>query len=75
MVGPFNLFKPRRGTVGGQITGVSLMGDNQVKSLIPSPMIIGWATGPSDVENTAALDKPRKNTKKSDEDVVHVSKH
>ena len=40
-----------------------------------SPMIIGWATGPSDVEDRAALDKPQKNIKKSDEDVVHVSSH
>ena len=40
-----------------------------------SPMIIGWATGSSDVENRAASDKPQKNIKKSDEDVVHVSKH
>ena len=39
-----------------------------------SPMIIGWATGPSDVEHKADLDKPQNNIKKSDEDVVHVSK-
>ena len=29
----------------------------------------------SDVEDRAALDKPQKNIEKSDEDVVHVSKH
>lgn len=30
------------------------MGDNQVQNLILFPMIVGWATGPSDVENRAA---------------------
>ena len=75
MVSPLVFIKSRKGTIKGQITGVSLKGDNQVQNIILSPMIIGWATGPSDVENRAALDKPQKNIKKSDEDVVHVSKH
>ena len=37
------------------------------------PMIIGWATGPSDVEDRALLDKLQQNIEKSDGDVVHVS--
>ena len=61
--------------MGGQIIGVLLMEGNQVENLIRSPMNIGWANGPSDVEDRTALDKPQKNIKKSDEDVVHVSKH
>ena len=49
------------------------MEGNQVENLIRSPMIIGWATGPSDVEDRAALDRLQKNIDKSDGDVVHVS--
>ena len=52
---------------------ILLKGENQEQNLIRSPMIIGRATGPSDVENRAALDQPQKNIKKSNEDVVHVS--
>ena len=44
-----------------------------MEDLIRSPMIIGWATGPSDVEDRAALNRLQKNIDKSDGDVVHVS--
>ena len=33
------------------LTGVFLMEGNLVENFIRSPMIIGWATGPSDVDN------------------------
>ncbi len=37
MVSPLSLSNPSKGTIKGQITGVLLMGDNQVKNLILPP--------------------------------------